>query len=86
MGRLDTVVDGSLQLRTAMGAFLAILLTSFKGQRAKRLLLRVNGVDQTDAQGLICLGCSGQRETAGCHAHADQTGQTLGAAEARRDA
>ena len=45
-----------------------------------------HGVDQTDAVSLVSLDVQSRVDQLLCHAHADQTSQTLGAAEARGDA
>ncbi len=85
MGRLMPPLIAFLQLRTAMGAFFAIFRpasTTFSHQFS----LRIHSVDQTNAVSLVCLDVQCRVDQLLCHTHADQTCQTLGAAEARGDA
>ena len=84
-GQADAAVDGLLAVADRNGSILGDLAGQLQ-RSGHQLLLRVDGVDQTNAQGLVCLDVQGRVDELLGHAHADKACQTLGAAEARRDA
>jgi len=84
-GQADAVVDGLLAVAHSDGGVLGDLASQLQ-HILHQLGLRVHGIDQTNAVSLIGLDVQGRVDQLLCHAHAHQTGQTLGAAEARGDA
>ena len=83
-GQADAAVDGLLAVADRNGSILGDLAGQLQ-RSGHQLLLRVDGVDQTNAQGLVCLDVQGRVYELLGHAHADKACQTLGAAEARGD-
>ena len=84
-GQADAAVDGLLAVADRNGSILGDLAGQLQ-RSGHQLLLRVDGVDKANAQGLVCLDVQGRVDELLGHAHADKACQTLGAAEARGDA
>ena len=84
-GEADAVIDGFLAVAHRDGGVLGDLACQLQ-DILHQLSLRIHCVDQTDAVCLVCLDVQCRVDQLLCHAHAHQTGQTLGAAEARGDA
>ena len=84
-GQADAVVHCLLAVAHSNGSVLCDLAGQLQ-DILHQLSLRIHGVDQTDAVSVVSLDVQRRVDQLLCHAHADQTSQTLGAAEARGDA
>mgnify|MGYP007021903473 CR=1 FL=1 len=79
------VVDRLLAVTHSDGSVLGDLVGQLQ-DILHQLSLRIHCVDQANAISLVSLDVQCRVDQLLCHAHADQTSQTLGAAEARGDA
>ena len=84
-GEADAVVDSLLAVAHGDGSILGDLVGQLQ-DILHQLSLRIHCVDQANAISLVSLDVQCRVDQLLCHAHANQTCQTLGAAEARGDA
>ena len=84
-GEADAVVDCLLAVAHGDGSVLGDLVGQLQ-DILHQLSLRIHCVDQANAISLVSLDVQCRVDQLLCHAHANQTCQTLGAAEARGDA
>ena len=81
----DAAVDCLLAVAYSDGCILCDLAGQLQ-HVLHQFSLRIHSVHQTNAQSLVRLDVQCRVDQLLCHTHADQTCQTLGAAEARGDA